>query len=373
MKQFRKEFSIKSFSFPLKSQGSASYYQTLSKGLELFENKIAKLSTDKEINNRIIAELENIKMTNKILLSVISSYLLGNSGDAYKILENVLENDFWQDRIAKLIEKDVSFTNSESHLIRIRASKDQISNREEMFHIPFSKRHLVANQRFSIAGLPCLYLGSSIYVCWLELGRKDFGELWIAGFQTQTKFKILNLAYDLNIIMNLYDQSKIDLEQFVNYFLLWPLVMTCSFQVKYSGAPFHEEYIIPSLLLQWITFKNKNIVGLKYLSTKLENYENPAFGVNYVFPPRTVTDEYEFCPQLQSRFKLTNPLSWELMSILPPVDVSVCGTGINAENIEEALLKNYHISRFGYIENQSFSMNFDFIKNPKNPKVTNSL
>jgi hypothetical protein len=365
MNQLKKQFTLKSFSFPLKSQSNLTYYKTLKKGLDLFEDKIIRLKEDDSISSRIISEFENIETSNKKILQIISSYLLGNSGKAYDILEELLESKFYKEKISFLIEKDISFTNGNSKLLRVRVSEEQLLTREEMFHIPFSKRHLVANQRFSIAGLPCLYLGSSIYVCWLELGRKDFGELWVSGYRSQSNFRLLNLAYDLNIIINQLERNEIDKEQFVNYFLLWPLVMASCFQVKYSKAPFHEEYIIPSLLLQWITFKNKNIVGLKYLSTKLENYDNPSYGINYVFPPLEITDEYDFCPKLKNRFKLTQPLSWELMSILPPIDVAICGEGIKAENLEDALLRNYEISRFGYIEKQVFSMASEQVKNPK--------
>ena len=366
MKQIQKEFSLKSFSFPLKSQGNSSYYKTLKRGLELFENKIDKLNIDDYASERIKSELSNIKESNQKLLEIISSYLNGSSRQAYDTLERLLEGEFYRERISRLIEKDKSFSNGDSKLIRIRASNESISKREDIFHIPYSRRHLVANQRFSIAGLPCLYLGSSIYVCWLELNRKDFGELWIAGYQTQENFKVLNLAYDLQIIIKQLERNEIDVEQFIDYFLLWPLVMTCSFQVKYPGAPFHEEYITPSLLLEWITFKNKDIVGLKYLSTKLENYEKPSFGINYVFPPIEITEEYDFCPRLRDRFNLSNPLSWELISILPPINVAIT-SDIQTDNIEEALLNNYHISKFGFVEEQIFKMKFDKIRNPKVP------
>jgi len=365
MEELRKKFSLKTFGFPLKSQSNLTYYKTLKKGLELFEEKIYGLNRNDEISFKIRSEHKNIVASNKRILQIISSYLLGNSSDAYNVLEKLLESDFYSEKISHLIEKDNSFSSEESKLLRIRFSIEQLYSREEMFHIPFSKRHLVANQRFSIAGLPCLYLGSSIYVCWLELGRKDFGGLWVSGYRSQSIFKILNLAYDLNIIFKRYENQEILLEQFIDYFLIWPLVMASSFQVKYPTAPFHEEYIIPSLLLQWITFKNKKIDGLKYLSTKLESYEMPSYGINYVFPPIDITDEYDFCPVLKDRFKLSNPLPWELMSILPQIDVSATGVGIKAENIEEALLKNYRISRFGYIEEQVFNMVFDHVKNPK--------
>lgn len=367
MIDIKKEFSLKSFSFPLKSRWNLTYYKTLEQNLGFFEKKIENLSDSSEIKQRLKLELPNIKKSNEQILKIITSYLQGKSGKAYDILEELLESTFYRDRILTLVEKDSSFSDGSSRLIRIRSSLNQLTSREEMFHIPFSKRHLVANQRFSIAGLPCLYLGSSIYVCWLELERVDFGQLWISGYRSLKKFKLLNLAYDLNILIKQYENGKIDTELFINYFFLWPIVMACNYQVKYPGSPFHEEYIIPSLLLQWIIFGdlNKNIAGLKYLSTKLEKYDDPNFGINYVFPPINITEKYDFCPILKNQFKLSKPLSWELMSILPPVDVCAHGSGIVADNIEEALLKNYSISRFGYIEEQVFSMLFDKIKNPK--------
>ena len=54
--------------------------------------------------------------------------------------------------------------------------------KDEMFHIPYDKRNLVGNQRYSLFGLPCLYLGGSSYICWEELGRKDFSTTNYSGY-----------------------------------------------------------------------------------------------------------------------------------------------------------------------------------------------
>lgn len=367
IKEIKKEFALKSFSFPLRSRDNLSYFKTLEQNFALFEKKIENLNDANEITIKLKSELGTIKKNNSQILNIIKTYLEGKSGQAYNLLSSIFQNEKYRNRIIQLIDKDPSSSNGNLKYIRIRSTNDTLTTREEMFHIPYSKRYLVANHRYSISGLPCLYLGSSIYVCWLELGRLDFGNLWISGFQAQDKIRFLNLAYDLNIIIKQFEENVIDSENFIDYFILWPITMACSFQVKYPGAIFHEEYIIPSLLLQWITFGDlkENITGLKYLSTKLARYDNQNYGINYVFPPAVVTDEYDFCPQLSNLFKLTCPLSWELMSILPPVDVCVYGSGIVAENIEEALLKSYPVSRFGYIEQQVFSMRFEKIYNPK--------
>ena len=48
---------------------------------------------------------------------------------------------------------------------------DKLIDLVEMFHIKYELRGKVQTQRCSFPGLPCLYLGCSSYVCWLELNR----------------------------------------------------------------------------------------------------------------------------------------------------------------------------------------------------------
>lgn len=42
---------------------------------------------------------------------------------------------------------------------------------DEMYHIPFNKRYLIGNERYSLTGFPTFYLSSSIYSCWEECNR----------------------------------------------------------------------------------------------------------------------------------------------------------------------------------------------------------
>lgn len=359
MENFKSISSLEPFSFPLKSQGNLSYFDTLKKTLRLFEKLVSELKESDSVTVSVKSELQGLKDSNKKILKVISSYLEGNSGKAYKTLDGLLKSPFYKSKLNSLLET----LSEKTELLRVRISLEPLVARDQMFHIPFSKRHLVANQRFSIAGLPCLYLGSSIYVCWLELGRKDFGGLWISGFRPNKSLKVLNLAYDLDLIINQFHERKINEAQFVNMFLLWPLVMASCFQVKHPQAPFHEEYIISSLLLQWVKSQDGDIKGLKYLSTKLETYEDPFFGINYVFPPEAVTKS-GFCENLVNYFELTNPLSWELISLLPPIDMTFAMEAIKAKNIEELIAKNYKHTRFGYIEQQVFGMAFSDVESP---------
>jgi len=53
---------------------------------------------------------------------------------------------------------------------------------KEFYHVPFSKRHLVGSQRFSIPGLPLLYLGSSILTVEKELEAQENSYLEYSAF-----------------------------------------------------------------------------------------------------------------------------------------------------------------------------------------------
>jgi len=351
IKILKKNFCGQVFDYPLKSYEGQSYFRTLDAKLSLFSKKIKELPEEDELLTEIKSNSNFIENLNNSLLETINKYLWGSQVGASNEFDILLRTNSLKSKILELTEKIISGNKDGNRLFRIRQSEDNLTDRKQIFHIPFSSRHLVANQRYSIAGLPCLYLGSSIYVCWLELERPKFSNIYISGFQTNNSINVLNLAYDLEKTINDYSFGYIKKTEFLNKFLLWPLNMACSFQVKYPKAPFHEEYIIPGLLLEWITFKSERIKGLKYFTTKLSSSNKSQYCINYVFPPQNLKDKYDFCPILTKEFLLTNPLSWDLLTILPPSDVVARGSGIAADNLENALFNNYNnqiLSNYSY-------------------------
>lgn len=85
-------------------------------------------------------------------------------------------------------------------LYRVRKSDSVLRERKDLFHIPFKLRHRVSAMRFSVSGLPCLYLGTSIFVCWQEMGKPDFDKLYISSFisnNDNSHVRILDLGYNL--------------------------------------------------------------------------------------------------------------------------------------------------------------------------------
>jgi hypothetical protein len=82
-------------------------------------------------------------------------------------------------------------------LYRIRSDRSEftIPDRRDIFHVPFEKRRLVGNQRYSITGLPCLYLGSSLWICWEELGRPPLNSLWVSRFRVARPVNVLDFQF----------------------------------------------------------------------------------------------------------------------------------------------------------------------------------
>ena len=107
------------------------------------------------------------------LYTIINPYYEGKVINALDETKRLLIKNFYIS-----IAKDTPFFRALANETRFLYKK------EEMFHIPFNKRYLVGNQRFSISGLPCLYLGGSPYVCWEELGRPDFQKCNHSGYTT---------------------------------------------------------------------------------------------------------------------------------------------------------------------------------------------
>ena len=210
---------------------------------------------------------------------------------------------------------------------RARVGSNKPYTKEQMFHLPFSKREFASTQRFSIPGLPCLYLSNSIYVCWEELNRPPINKLQVSRFQQENfNLKILDLsmtAEQIKISTRLKSEheikSKYDYNYIAFWFLMtWPLSLICSLSVKNENAPFKHEYIFPQFLLQWVTF-DKDVDGIKYFSVKANPYNKEDFSqyANYVFPPKEMTLG-NYCSHLKKSFKLTDPISFEVFKTVDP-------------------------------------------------------
>lgn len=205
------------------------------------------------------------------------------------------------------------------HVYRMRTSAaPQGFTRHQIFHIPFERRGLVSPQRFSIPGLPCLYLGGSSYVCWEELGRPAFSSSYIAQFRfVDHSVRLLDLAYVprfLPLIIALWQANGPNMARYENFLVAsavcWPLLAACMTRTHEPQAAFKPEYIVPQLLLQWVT-QETNLIGIRYFSTRVGNPRTPTIGANLVIPARVMAPS-GLCSRLTSLFEVTPVWNWEV-------------------------------------------------------------
>lgn len=230
-----------------------------------------------------------------------------------------------------------------SKLFRLRTSEyGGLFSKEGMFHIPFDKRHLVSNNRFSVYGFPSLYLGESTYICWEEMGNPNFDTCNISMFSNNQTLSVINLSP----IMEDFD---------INRILKYPLAYVCLLGARHHDSPFKEEYVIPQILMQCLLIDNKansqtSCVGIRYLSNKAYT-QRPLFPLNekedlrryfnYVFPAFGPYDNKSLSRKLQSLFSWSAPESYGRYRLRH-----------SNMNIEEARFKDtYGYSAFYQMEN----------------------
>jgi hypothetical protein len=94
-------------------------------------------------------------------------------------------------------------------LFRARQTDSSFDSKEikELFHIPFNKRHLISNQRFSISGQPMLYLSNSVLSVIEELDL-PIENLTFAGFLPKYYIYYGQKIYEIkNTLFNLLVKS----------------------------------------------------------------------------------------------------------------------------------------------------------------------
>jgi len=168
------------------------------------------------------------------------------------------------------------------------SSSNYLFGKDDMFHIPYDKRNKIGNQRYSVSGMPCLYLASSSYVCWEELGRVDFQSCNFCGYTNKTEVPFYDFALP-SAITQLSDIKRVC------------IILACSLSAVRESL-FKEEYILPQCLLQALILKHhyfhldKRLFGIRYLSVHALNGDADCFSIdlgeekwidrlyNYVFP-----------------------------------------------------------------------------------------
>lgn len=352
MKVAMENHQIEMFIPPFKS-GDLSYIESLK---ELLSKYVEFVKHNVKVDSYIIKKIEGV---NSCILSTISDVKQANSQKAYeKICEFITtenNNIDWP-----------SYTlNSYIPLIRLRYSENDLTNRKDIFHIPYSKRHNVSQQRFSITGVPCLYLSGCAFTAWLELNKPNFSNLWCAGFRATKDIKVLDMSIRLDTILKE--------NNYADKLILYPFIIASSFSTKHYNCPFKVEYIISNILLQAI-INSTEFVGIRYFSTKIHNYKSDYtwMASNIVIPACNESGK-DYNIELASIFSLTFPQPCSSLIHSPNIgDVSCLGLPMNEfdkrcnlsegiDHYEPRIFEIYPVTQFynidGYLRNDlSYSL-----------------
>lgn len=213
--------------------------------------------------------LFKIEETEKKIRQILSAFMRGNQQDALRLTHDMMK--------AMKFEK----LSPGIPLYKCRENSRLYNfSKDEMFHIPYDKRNLVGNQRFSLSGLPCLYLGGSSYICWEELGRKDLSTCNYCG-------------YALNEDVNMFDMLLPTEITNPHQIRRAVLTLSCSL-VANRDHLFKQEYILPQCIFHSLinrSYYSHSQFCVRYYSSHLLNGDTDYFTIDYAnvnFLPRYV-------------------------------------------------------------------------------------
>ncbi len=214
------------------------------------------------------------------ILSAIDCYYKGNIIKSHSIIANLIDDCCADNEYAITnINDSIAFpyvtepAKSEVQFFRARLNESvEDYPAKEMLHIPFINRSIVKSERFSIPGLPSLYLGNTSYVCWLEMGRPTDFRFNVSPVLLDNSQKIFNLTVTLQNFYNAIDLevSNKEIEQKLSKLMkIYLLNYATSFNVSEQNRNFKSEYIISQMIM--LACKNKGLNGITYHSKKVSH------------------------------------------------------------------------------------------------------
>ncbi len=284
--------------------------------LKDFGNKLKNYGVNQDLQKRVDEFCDNLK-------KMYEEYYIGHQNKAYQAFKNAL-----------MLQTNGRLLKSELSKVSLYRARRNMGNcdykNDEMFHIRYSERGKVQTQRFSFPGLPCLYLGESSYVCWLELNRPQFEQFQVATIRQKNDtntFNVIDLCiHPLEFYKKLEQyEEKLKEKEILQYLQWWPIMAACSIVVKNEEDSFKPEYIFPQYMLQYFLEEegDSDCIGIKYISTKAgkvskEQYRSAGRTyTNYVFPIRSKEEnENGFCKFLSEKFGVIRNYSGKELQIL---------------------------------------------------------
>ena len=243
-----------------------SYLLALEKAYDNYMNEIENDIKNDKVKSEIKKICDTIKKSYK-------QWCCGDCQQALNTLKYVLKKRMGCDKL-KIGFKDLfSKSNSNSEVLykaRIADPNSLELKEDDMLHIPLNRRYLVQNQRFSIAGCPCIYMCNNSYTCWTELGKPEFSRFYVSAIKItqQNKMQLLNLYDDGTTFSG-------------DRLYVFPLIIAISFKNYDNKRKFKPEYVISSMIM--ILLSHLGCDGVIYSSNCAPHYTT-VLNMNIAIP-----------------------------------------------------------------------------------------
>ncbi|MCM1179753.1 MAG: hypothetical protein NC347_05830 [Clostridium sp.] len=349
------DLSIKKFGLPIVIHKDCEYVSNLQNILDEYQKDISNSS---EIPDK---RKYSIKDNCEKLISAVKKYYNADIIGAQNEIEGILRKYIGEELpfVIAPLGKNYAFKASAPLSLRPNIYKDdpelkkdyeemmkadiclykaRVSSiplkKEEMLHIPFDERDIIPSNRFSIAGVPCMYLSTTSLGVWLELDKPEADKFQIARYSIPEDLKILNLCIDVGFLNGAgafcNEEEK---EQWLSYMEIFPLVIATSYTLKNGKErKFKSEYIISQLVMQ--VAQALGIDGVAYLSKKMSGMHAYPQLVNLalLMPEKDNADRYW---EGTKNIKLTEP-----------VFLSQCFHDTQFDNIKQSGQRKTYINQF---------------------------
>ena len=271
------------FVAPFVVEKDCEYFADLNKRLTGFTDQISKSGA----NDNFVKVVVNYR---DAIINAINLYYQGDIIDAHSAISNLIDDFDENDKISiSNINNSIAFLGGGNEVQFFRARlNSNISDfsAKEMLHIPFGKREIVKSERFSISGLPCLYLANSSYACWIEMGRPEDYKFNVSPVLLDNTQKIFNLAVSVRDLRHKYQlclEENVDItdEDIIVYLKLIMLNIATSYKVNQADRNFKSEYILPQMIM--LACKKRGLDGIAYYSKQVnDELFASVVGVNLV-------------------------------------------------------------------------------------------
>lgn len=273
---YDKNRTKENYRFPKKLNNDKEYCLAVIEFMETLINDLEKNDIEKTF-------VDIVYQYKKMFQDIMKKYYSGDIFGAYNILEKVIKEYKESGIVFSKLSKSYSFNfykienKKWDYFLFYRARIGDISSENKddaLKHTPYDMISKIGSYRFSIPGQPCLYLGSSTYNCWIEMGCPDDREFNVGCVLLKKDYEILNLATDIWVLLEslaiLKEQS--DKELMFKSYLLSQITSYCVMERKRN---FKSEYVISQLIT--LACKANNIEGISYISKRVSTNE---FGHN---------------------------------------------------------------------------------------------